>query len=109
MSDGEKVALRHTFGSLCTLVSVLGYPVFEAEEDFPVAKPEGVSYGSPATMTKIKGLLADGPYTVEELAAKLDKALSTIRTCITYMNKDNSPIGVTKTRKTADGKYHLQE
>ncbi len=109
ISDAEEGGLRRVFDSLRTLVSVLGYPIFDPEEYFPVVKPEGVSYGSPATMTAIKQLLASGSYTVEELADKLSKAVSTIRTCITYMNKDNSPIGLTKTRKTADGKYRLQE
>ena len=79
------------------------------ERTRPPAGSEGVSYGTPATMLVIRDLLANGQaYSVEELAAKTGKSLSTIRTNITYMRAANSPIGPVPLVKGADGKYHLQ-
>jgi hypothetical protein len=113
ISVGEQASLTYVFDNLRILVSVLGYPVFEREE---VAKPKGVSglsgvsYGTAATMTAIKGLLAGGvAYSAEEIAAKLSKSISTAKTNLTYMARANSPIGVVNLVKRADGKYHLQE
>lgn len=70
---------------------------------------EAPSYGNPDTMRAIAALLVVGPLTIEEVAAKIGKSVSTCRTCVTYMGKPNSPIGVVKTFKAADGKVALMK
>ena len=86
ISDAEEESLSHVFGSLRTLVSVLGYPVFEQEEHLLVATTvKGASYGSKAAMTAIKKLLDKGdPKTIEEIATTLGLKPGYIRTNVHY-------------------------
>ena len=77
------------------------------------APGESPSYGTVSTMNAIKdlyfvaGLSNGAAYSAEEIATKLGKSLSTVRTNITYMAKANSPIGPVPIRRGPDGKYGI--